>query len=491
MPCDGLARLNPMCLTLNAVEATATVNRFTDPFSTIAGFFSSAANGATTWLWAQINDATTLDLRSPQLLREMTMTGSIAAVLCVGLFLVQLITATLRGHPVMLGRAFTGLIISFFGSAFAVATTRLLLGAVDALSNGVIEFTLGTNLQGLSAKFAFANLAGLTNPAVVILVSLVILASVVVVWAAMMIRKLMILLAAVLAPLAFAGATADITRGWVRKWVEFTAAMIASKLLLVIILSLGVSVLNGAGQSGTSSSQTATQLVGGSLILLLGGLAPWAAIRMFHFAGDSLYAAHAVARQSGAGAQSVISGPQKVAALQGQARALSGGFRPRAGGPGGGPGGAAGGTPPAPQRPAFAGWPSPTGLPTGTGTGPTAGAGAGVSRPAGMAVSRGGAAAATSAAVPVLGAAAVTAAGLKGTVNTMSAATRSATGSNEAVGATTASTSPGGTATSATPTAATPTAGTVGSTGSSVPTNPAPPPAPPKQAPTDNGGSRS
>jgi type IV secretion system protein TrbL len=64
----------------------------------------------------------------------------------------------------------------------------------------------------------------------------------------MMIRKLMLLIAAVLAPLAFAGATADITRSWARKWVEFVAAMIVSKLLLVIILSIGISVINGAGQ---------------------------------------------------------------------------------------------------------------------------------------------------------------------------------------------------------------------------------------------------
>ncbi|OFE16178.1 hypothetical protein BA895_20025 [Humibacillus sp. DSM 29435] len=246
---------------------------------------------------------------------------------------------------------------------------------MDALSNGVIQFTLDANLDGLGVKFAFANLAGLTNPAVVILVSLAVLASVVVVWAAMMIRKLMILLSAVLAPLAFAGATADFTRGWVRKWIEFTAAMIASKLLLVIILSLGVSILNGAGQSGTGDGQTATQLIGGSLILLLGGLSPWAAIRIFHFAGDSLYAAHSVARQSGAGAQSVISGPQKVTALQGQARALSAGFGSR-GGSGGGWGGGSRTPPPVP-RPALAGWPAPAGSPVGPGGRSEAGGSAG------------------------------------------------------------------------------------------------------------------
>lgn len=429
MRCEGIERLNPICLPVNAAEAAVTANKFTDPFSTIAGFFSSAANNATTWLWAQINDATTLDLRSPQLLREMTITASIAAILCVGLFLIQLITATLRGHPVLLKRAFTGLLISFLGSAFAIATTRLLLGAVDALSNSVIQFTLGANLDGLGVKFAFANLAGLTNPAVVILVSLAVLASVVVVWAAMMIRKLMILLAAVLAPLAFAGATADITRGWVRKWIEFMAAMIASKLLLVIILSLGVFVVNGAGQSGSGPTQTVTQLAGGSLILLLGGLAPWVAIRMFHFAGDSLYAAHSVARQSSAGAQSVIAAPQKVAALQGSARALTGGFRSRSSGSSVSSPNRGGFTPPAPPRPTSPGM-------SGVGGGP--GAGLGSHGLAGVAGSTSGAAAATSSAIPVAGAliAGATAAGsvLKGVVNQLPMAAQSGAGPQESHG---------------------------------------------------------
>lgn len=34
------------------------------------------------------------------------MTAAIAAVLCVGLFLIQVTTAALRGHPVLLARAF-------------------------------------------------------------------------------------------------------------------------------------------------------------------------------------------------------------------------------------------------------------------------------------------------------------------------------------------------------------------------------------------------
>jgi hypothetical protein len=139
----------------------------------------------------------------------------------------------------------------------------------------------------------------------------------------MMVRKMMLLIAAVLAPIAFAGATADITRAWTRRWIEFVCAMVVSKLLLVIILSIGVSVLTGAGQDGGGATQAGTQLAAGSLILLMGGFSPWIAIKMFSFAGDTLHAAHLTAAQASTGARTVAAAPQKVAALHWQVGKLT------------------------------------------------------------------------------------------------------------------------------------------------------------------------
>ncbi|MGO4363328.1 type IV secretion system protein [Terrabacter sp. RAF57] len=395
---------NPMCLVFTAASGTAGAasNVVTGAFSNIAGYFGLAAQNAITWLWQQISEATTLDLQSPALLREMTITGAIAATLCVGLFVIQVTSAALRGHAPALGRAFSGLLISFVGSALALATTRVLLGAVDALSDGVVQVTMGTQIGALGSKLSFVGLAQMQNPAVVILLAVVIIVAAVVVWAAMMIRKLMLIVAAVLAPLAFAGATADVTRAWVRRWIEFVAAMIVSKLLLVIILSIGVAVLNGAGHSGSGAGQAVTQLAGGSLILLLGGLAPWAAIRMFHFAGDTLHSAHATARQASVGAQALVSAPQKVSALQAQGRALasigSSGRRH-------GSGSSSMPPPPPPPRPGPAGSNGPGGPGGSSGpSGPSSlgagsGASSGAAGPAGAA-SGGGAAAAASLAAP-------------------------------------------------------------------------------------------
>jgi hypothetical protein len=322
MSCDGLNALNPLCQAGAALAGQA-AGVVDSAFTQIAGSFGVAALSATEWLWQQIDTATAIDLSSPELRAEMTLVGSIAAVLCVGLFLVQIITAILRREPGGLRRAAVGLVTSFLGSALALAATRALIGVVDALSAGVVQHTMGTNVSGLGSKLTFAGLAAQPNPAVTLLFALLILAAAVIVWAAMMIRKISLLIAAVLAPLAFAGATADVTRGWVRKWIEFVCAMIASKLLLVIILSIGISILEGAGQASGGVAHTGTQLAAGTLVLLLGGLSPWIALRAFHFAGDSLAAAHASSGVVTAGAQKAIAAPQKVMATGFQAAALT------------------------------------------------------------------------------------------------------------------------------------------------------------------------
>lgn len=336
MSCDGIFSLSPVCVATAALNLPSSVAD--SAFSHMAGAFGVTAGNAASWLWQQLDEATALDLSSPSILTEIAATASIAVVLCLALFTIQVITGTLRRDPGALGRAFTGLVISFVGSALALATTRLGLGAVDSLSAGFVQYTAGTNIAGLGSKLQFVALANIESPVTTFLFSVVIIAAVVVVWAAMMIRKMTLLIAAVLAPVAFSGATADITRSWARRWVEMVCALVASKLLLVIILSIGVAVLDGAGQAGGGVGQASTQLAAGSLILMLGGFAPWASIKMFSFAGESLYAAHTAVGHAKAGGQAAIAAPQKAAALHGQVRSMSAGSRassaapPRAGG---------------------------------------------------------------------------------------------------------------------------------------------------------------
>jgi type IV secretion system protein TrbL len=243
MGCPGWSNLDPRC----HLKEIAT-----DAFEKMARSFASAAAGAADWLWRQIDQATAINLSSPGINKDLIATGAIALVLCTGLFVIQVITATLRRGPGGLLRAVRGLGVATVMSAFAIAATKILLAAVDDLSAGVVRYATGGSIDGLGSRFALsASLAQLQNPAGLLLFSIVVLAAVVIVWAAMMMRKLLIIVAAVMTPLAFAGGAADITRAWVMRWSELTAALIATKLLLVVMLMIGLSVFEGAGMQTT------------------------------------------------------------------------------------------------------------------------------------------------------------------------------------------------------------------------------------------------
>lgn len=330
--CPGWESVNPVCRA-GEVLGGAAKSVGGDVFSSIAHSFANVATSMTSWLWHQLDNATSIDLTTASLKSDLIATGAIAALVTFALFLIQVIASTLRQEPGGLVRAVRGLGIAFIGAAFAVAATQLLLSAVDGLCNALVRFALGTDMSGMGSKLVAASaLTNIANAAGLLLISLVIIAAVVVVWVALMVRKMLIIVSAVFAPLAFSGAASDVSKSWVRRWIEFTVALIFSKLILVIIFMTGLSVLNGAGGSsshdGNHGTQTMTNLAIGTLTLLLAGFAPWLAIKMVHFAGDSFHMAHQQAGAAAAGGRTVVAAPQKMASqVQRHRAAFAGGTR--------------------------------------------------------------------------------------------------------------------------------------------------------------------
>ena len=210
------------------------------------------------------------------------------------------------------------------GSVAAIAVTTLMLAAVDSLSAGFVAVATGDSIQAMGTAILSATaITAIANPAVALLLALVVLGAVIFVWGAMMVRKLLIVVAAVFAPLAFAGATSDISTSWVRKWIETMVALVISKLILVIIFVIGLGVLtdglgevNGTG-TGASATQSITQTIIGALILLMAGFAPWLAIKLVHFGGEHFGQIHGHARSALAGAQTVAAAPRKAQSLAG------------------------------------------------------------------------------------------------------------------------------------------------------------------------------
>jgi len=96
---------------------------------------------------------------------------------------------------------------------------------------------------------------------------------------------------------------------------------------------VGLSVFEGAGMQTTpgpdgtmvptSATQAGTQLATGTVLLLLAGFAPWIAIKMFHFAGDSLHAVHAQAAAAHAGTQTIVATPRKLNNTMATGRSLA------------------------------------------------------------------------------------------------------------------------------------------------------------------------
>ena len=291
-------------------------------FSAIAHDFGDAADSVVNWLWRQISAATAVSLGGRGFAADMAITAAIAATVGLGIFVLQVAAAAVRHEPGGLARAGRGLLIAFVAGGVAIATVNVALEAVDALSAGVVQVATGGSISKMGGELlAPSALSQAANPAVTILLALVMVAASIVVWAALMVRKLLIIVAAVFAPIAFTGALSGVTSGWVRRWVETMIALVVSKLVLVIIFAIGLGVLTGGvGQSSQSAAggitQSLTQTITGALILVMAGLSPWMAIKLVHFAGDSLHTVHGQAASTAVGAQRVASAPQKITALR-------------------------------------------------------------------------------------------------------------------------------------------------------------------------------
>ena len=315
---DGVSCLSlDPAKTVTCLAGTVTKAAAADVFGAIAHDFATAADSTINWLWAQMSDATAIRLGGTAFNQLLAVAGLVAIVVAVGIFAIQLGVSAVRRDPSGIGRAVGGLVVMGLGGGAAIAVTELLLQAVDAISAGVLQVTTGDSMQqmGNSILAVGSISASTSNPAALILISLLALAAVVMVWLALTVRKLLVIVAAVLSPFAFAGSLADFSRSWVRRWVELIVALVFSKLILMFVFVIGLFVLlKGLGGTSSGGTQEITQTVSGVLILALAGLAPWVAIKMAHFAGVHLEGMHVMAAHATAGAGAVQSMARPVSA---------------------------------------------------------------------------------------------------------------------------------------------------------------------------------
>ncbi|MGO2660793.1 MAG: conjugal transfer protein TrbL, partial [Mycetocola reblochoni] len=205
-----------------------------------------------------------------------------------------------------------------------------------------------------------------------------------IVWFSLLIRKALILVAVVMAPIALSGASWDATKGWFGKWASFVLALIFSKLVIVVVFLVAINQVNAPIDMDLSSI---ADPIAGIVLMFIAAFAPYMVYKFISFVGFDMYHVMSAEQESKQAMNRPMplpgkpdgGGPQKI---------LDGGSGSK--NDGGGNNGGGSGNPPPPS-----GSPQPAaGANAGAGGGTAAAAGGAAAGSGGAAAGGGGAAAA-------------------------------------------------------------------------------------------------
>lgn len=346
------------------------------PFDWLAQAMGNAAGWLFEAVWNVFDTTTLVDVTSDGYISVYNLVFGIAVFIMLLFFCLQLITGLIKRDPTALSRAALGLAKSVLGSFVVITLTALGLEIVDQLCTGIIQAagetttTMGDKITLLVAGLAGINIAapGVGAIITIFLAGLAISAAAIV-WLSLLIRKALLLVAIVFAPLAFSGSSWDASRGWISKWAMFVIALIASKLVLVVMFLVAITQVSAPIDMDLASI---SDPIAGVVLMAMAAFAPYLTYKFIAFVGFDMY--HAIGSEQDA--KQALNRPMPVPSKpQGgdPQKVLDG-----AGGDGGKPGSGGGGAKPAPTpkpTPAPAASSSATGA-SATGSGAGAGAGA-------------------------------------------------------------------------------------------------------------------
>ncbi|MGN6035893.1 conjugal transfer protein TrbL [Brevibacterium casei] len=274
-----------------AGEAAATL--ISAPFDWLASAMGEAAGWMFETVWEVFDTTTLVDVTSDGYLSVYNLIFGIAVFVMLLFFCLQLITGMIRREPGALSRAALGLGKSVLGSFVVVTLTALLLEIVDQLSVGIIQAagetteTMGDKIAVLVVGLTALNMGAPGVAAILtIFLAALAIAAAAIVWLSLLVRKALLLVAIVLAPFAFSGASWDATRGWISKWAMFVIALILSKLILVVILLVAVTQVAAPIEGDLSNI---ADPLAGVVLMALAGFAPYLTYRFLSFVGFDLY----------------------------------------------------------------------------------------------------------------------------------------------------------------------------------------------------------
>lgn len=295
--CD-LPVISGVCET--AGEAAASL--VSAPFDWLAQAMGSAAGWLFEAVW-NVFDATTLvDITSDGYLSVYNLLFGIAVFVMLLFFCLQLITGLIRRDPTALNRAALGLAKSVLGSFVVITLTGLLLEVVDQLCVGIVQASgettesMGEKITILAGGLTAINIAAPGVGAIItIFLAGLAITSAAIVWLSLLVRKALLLVAIVFAPLALSGSSWDVTRGWISKWAMFVVALICSKLVLVVMFLVAITQVAAPIDGDLSSI---SDPLAGVVLMAMAAFAPYLTYRFISFVGFDMY--HAIGAEQDA-----------------------------------------------------------------------------------------------------------------------------------------------------------------------------------------------
>ncbi|MFI1023390.1 SCO6881 family protein [Streptomyces olivaceus] len=311
-----------------------------------------------------VDTTTRVDLNAGWFRDNYEMLLPIGLVLLVATFCAQLVRAAIRRDGQALAQAFTGTASGVLFAFCAIALTTVAIDVVDAVSDGLFQaakLDIASAVRRIVKVNQIPGLAGL-GWLVAVVAGLGAAIGAVLYWCVMMVRKVGILVMVTLAVFAAAGGGWEAARRWRKGWIEATATLVVSKLLMTVIFVLGIAAMgNTEAKDGVAAL---ADVMSGIVIMVLVLLCPYAVFKFVHWAADGTDG-ESIHRAGGAGAQLAKAHAEK-AARKGAAAAATAGT----GGAAAGAGGAAAMGGAAPHGPDGGGFPGDIAAdPTGGGEG--------------------------------------------------------------------------------------------------------------------------
>jgi hypothetical protein len=383
----------------------------TNILGSIATGIAGLALGFLKMIWGLIEGTTRPDSNGEFLYDWAGRLFAISLVITVGFMALQAVTALIRrqGSAGVL-RAVWGAGIAILATTISLPVIHAFTTALDAIADDFAAITFG-DLDSMIDRYDYwlhaddgedsqwAQVVGGAFGATAASLGLIFLGWLILlagfaVWGALLIRSMLLYVFAVTAPIAIMGLVWDKTSRWFTRWVSGLTAIMFTKLGVMVVFGLGVSMLDSL-DFGDDTEGAFGVLFSGVLMMAMASLVPVVAFKFFSFLGDETSAAfHHRDAESGAaaGKQAWDSRPKVSSVLARRQSRQQPGPDGASGGPGHGPqasprGGGPGGGGQGPNGSNGSGG-STTG---GAGSGSTGGAAAASGAPSGAAGSAGGA----------------------------------------------------------------------------------------------------